>query len=451
MNAPVQAPSGPAAEPMGAALLAPEWERVEWLCHGLLRSRRGADLNEEELGRLGRLQERVRHARRPGGPWDRAGFGGLNMMEYDLLACVLAPELEPRIGWLYQDLQQGPARPYPSRALLQELLALEPHAANEMHFALAPEAVLRRMRLIRVDSENLYEPLEPETGVAARLMNRPATEPPPPGAAAVDLRADWEDLILPPDRLAMLREYLLWVKHRRTVTRDWGGSVPGGPIGLFAGASGTGKTFAAAVIAQALGWRLYRVDLGRLVSKYIGETEKNLNALFDAAHGRPMVLQFDEADSLFGKRGEVKEARDRYANMEVSHLLARIEAHDGPCILTTNLRKHLDAAFARRFQAVIEFPRPDAAARAALWARLLPPKAPRAKELDPAVIAKAAPLSGGQIRNAALHAAFLAAEDEKPIDRIHIAVAVWRELAKDGRELSRADLGVLANDLPEGL
>ena len=149
----------------------------------------------------------------------------------------------------------------------------------------------------------------------------------------------------------------------------WHGQSVGGPVALFTGPSGTGKTFAAAVLAGALGWPLYRVDLGRLVSKYVGETEENLNRLFDAAHGQPMVLQFDEADALFAKRGEVKEARDRYANMEVSHLLTRIEAHDGPCILTTNLRKQLDSAFTRRFQLVVEFPRLDAAARSELWRR----------------------------------------------------------------------------------
>jgi len=194
---------------------------------------------------------------------------------------------------------------------------------------------------------------------------------------------------------------------------------------------------------------LYRVDLGRLVSKYIGETEQNLNNLFDAAYGRPIVLQFDEADSLFGKRGEVKEARDRYANMGVSHLLARIESHYGPCILTSNLRKHLDPAFARRFQMVVEFPRPDAAARAQLWRLLFPPRAPHLDEVDPVLLGRAVALSGGNIRNAALHAAYLAAGEERPISLRHVALAVWRELAKDGRELSLLDLGLLAQHLPD--
>lgn len=211
------------------------------------------------------------------------------------------------------------------------------------------------------------------------------------------------------------------------------------------------------MIANTLGWQLYRVDLGALVSKYVGETEANLNRLFDAAHGLPVVLQFDEADALFAKRGAVKEARDRYANMEVSHLLTRIEAHDGPCILTTNLRKQLDPAFSRRFQIVVEFPRPDARARAELWRRLLPPRAPLAATLDVEALGAAVALTGGGIRNAALHAAYLAAgeandesSDGRPpaIDRRHVAHAVWRELAKEGREVAPQELGDLLADLP---
>ena len=162
-----------------------------------------------------------------------------------------------------------------------------------------------------------------------------------------------------------------------------------------------------------------------------------------------MVLQFDEADSLLGKRGEVKEARDRYANMEVSHLLSRIELHRGPCILTTNLRGHLDPAFLRRFQMIIEFPRPDTTARTALWQKLLPPHAPRDPAVDPALLGKAVNLTGGAIRNAALHAAYLAAEADCPIDLGHVALAVWRELSKAGRPVARKELGALADALPE--
>lgn len=162
-----------------------------------------------------------------------------------------------------------------------------------------------------------------------------------------------------------------------------------------------------------------------------------------------MVLQFDEADALMSKRGEVKEARDRYANMEVSHLLARIEEHRGPCILTTNLRSHLDQAFFRRFQMVIEFPRPDKQARAQLWQRLLPPLAPKQPDVLFEFLGESVSLTGGNIRNAALHAAYLAAEDQHPISLPHIAIAVWRELAKEGRQITDADMGPLAKHLPQ--
>jgi SpoVK/Ycf46/Vps4 family AAA+-type ATPase len=181
-----------------------------------------------------------------------------------------------------------------------------------------------------------------------------------------------------------------------------------------------------------------------VVSKYIGETEKNLNRLLDTLHGTDAILQIDEVDSLLSKRGEVKEARDRYANMEVSHLLSRIELHDGPVILTTNLRKELDQAFVRRFHIVVDFPRPDAAARSALWRRLLPPRAALAPDLDCKELGEAANLSGGSIRNAALHAAYLAADRGRPIGKREAALAVWRELNKENRQVARSELGALA-------
>jgi SpoVK/Ycf46/Vps4 family AAA+-type ATPase len=270
-----------------------------------------------------------------------------------------------------------------------------------------------------------------------------------PGAVETPATGTWDDLVLPSHCIQGLHEFMLWVTHRRQVVHEWQGRVTGGPVALFSGPSGTGKTFAAEVLANAFERPLFRVDLGLLVSKYIGETEKNLNALFDAARVKDIVLLFDEADSLFGKRGEVKEARDRYANMEVSHLLSRIERHQGPCILTSNLRQHLDPAFARRFQMVIEFPRPDAAARDQLWRLHIPTGAPRGRDVDPVLLGKEMSLTGGQIRNAALHAAFLAAGESSKIDLTHIARAVWTELAKEGGEMMTASLGKLAQYLPE--
>ncbi len=425
-----------------------EWARIELLGHCLAESRGGRDVGEDCLGRLHTLQGQVHGDRSTRLTWSDVTPEPLKPIEYDVLACVVAPEAEPRIGWMFQNLQGALPHPYPTPALLQDLLALPPDDSRELYVALTEDAPLRRHQLIQMDRVDPYEPVRPGPDVTARVTGRPRTSAAPPGTLLIQTGARWEDLILKDDRTSMLWEFVWWVVHRRTVVGQWGGGKCGGPVALFSGPSGTGKTFAASVIATELGWPLYRVDLGRLVSKYIGETEKNLNRLFDVAHGREMVLQFDEADALFSKRGEVKEARDRYANMEVSHLLSRIEMHDGPCILTTNLRRNLDAAFARRFQVVVDFLRPDAEARTRLWERLLPPRAPRADDVEPAFLGAAVNLTGGSIRNAALHAAYLAAGHDTPITLDKIALAVWRELGKDGRDLSLTDLGPLGRFLP---
>lgn len=428
-----------------------EWRRLDLLAWCLSKGRRGENLGDEELESLRRLQGEVQLLREPEGVWETALGFALQPLEYDILACALGPELEPRLGWAFQNLQAGTVQPWATRSLIQELLALDAGQGEQLRRALAPGAPLRRRRLVRLEQDDPYRPILPEPWLVARMTGRPLDLPPPPGATLVRQQAGWDDLVLPRSRVAMLREFLLWIEQRDTVVGLWNGQNVGGPVALFTGPSGTGKTFAAAVLAGALGWQLYRVDLGRLVSKYVGETEENLNRLFDAAHGQPMVLQFDEADALFAKRGEVKEARDRYANMEVSHLLTRIEAHDGPCILTTNLRKQMDSAFTRRFQLVVEFPRPDAAARSELWRRLLPPKAPLAPEVDPIFLGAAVALTGGSIRNAALHAAYLAAGEGVAIGLGHLAHAVWRELGKEGREMNPQDLGPLAAHLPREL
>jgi ATPase family associated with various cellular activities (AAA) len=437
------------ARKLSADRLASEWERVELLGHLLAASRQGRQAPSGLLERLRKLQRQVEKDRREGKGLCGAVPSPLNFLELDVLACVMAPEAEPRLAWLFQTLQPGASQPYPSAALLQELLDISPEASSDLYAALGESSALRKFGLVDVEGADPFQPVRPASGLTARLLGRPVVNGSLPGATLVQITASWDDLVLPPDRLTMLREFLLWITHKQRVVEEWGGQDCGGPVALFSGPSGTGKTFAAAVITAELGWPLYRVDLGRLVSKYIGETEKNLNRLFSAAHGQSMVLQFDEADSLFSKRGEVKEARDRYANMEVSHLLARIESHQGPVILTTNLRNHLDPAFARRFQVVIDFPRPDETARGQLWEKLLPPKAPRQKDLNCAFLGKAVNLTGGNIRNAALMGAYLAAEQNTAISLGHISLAVWRELGKDGRELTREDLGTLVPYLPE--
>jgi SpoVK/Ycf46/Vps4 family AAA+-type ATPase len=227
------------------------------------------------------------------------------------------------------------------------------------------------------------------------------------------------------------------------VYATWGFDRRLGPVQglrvLFAGGSGTGKTMTAGVISRELGLDLYKIDLSGVVSKYIGETEKNLDRIFRAAHAGNAVLFFDEADALFGRRSEVKDAHDRYANLEVAYLLQRVEEHDGIVILATNARKNIDEAFARRMHYVVEFPLPDETHREQLWRGMLPPGIPLDAAVDLRFLARQFVLSGGDIRNVALEAAFLAAQDGRTVTMTHLVRAVARQLLKQGKIPSAND------------
>lgn len=261
-------------------------------------------------------------------------------------------------------------------------------------------------------------------------------------AQRIESRASFDDLVVPPFVAAQLREIASQLRHRQRVYDDWGfGERHGRGLGiaaLFAGESGTGKTLAAEAIANEARLDLYRIDLARVVSKYIGETEKNLSKLFDAAERSGAVLLFDEADALFGKRSEVKDSHDRYANIEVAYLLQRIESYRGLAILTTNLKSALDRAFLRRIRFVVQFPFPDLAARAEIWCKVFPAQAP-ARQLQSRQLATLA-LSGGSIRNVALNAAFIAAAGAGKIDVAAIQAAVRAEFAKLDRPLGELRL-----------
>lgn len=277
-----------------------------------------------------------------------------------------------------------------------------------------------------------------------RAAARAIAAPPLAGLAyRLELRYGWDDIVLPPDGLAQLREICARARHQATVLEQWGfgrkHARRAGLTALFAGQPGTGKTMAAEVVASALGLELYRIDLAAVVSKYIGETEKNLEQIFRAADQGDAVLLFDEADALFGKRSEVRDAHDRYANVEVSYLLQRLEAYDGLAILTTNLRGSVDEAFVRRLDFVLEFPMPEEAERLAIWRLALPPEAPLVPDLDLAFLAKKFRLSGGHIRNIALGAAFLAAADGGSIEMKHLVRATRREYQKIGKLVGEGD------------
>jgi hypothetical protein len=257
------------------------------------------------------------------------------------------------------------------------------------------------------------------------------------GMRIVRPTATWEHLVLAPDRLGQLREAVSRVVHQARVLDEWrflaGRSGARGVRMLLAGPPGTGKTLAAEVLAGALGVDLLVIDLARLVSKWIGETEKNLAAAFDAAERTQAALLFDEADALFGKRTEVRDAHDRYANLETAYLLTRLERFDGLAILSTNLRQNIDPAFTRRLEFIVSFEEPGAAEREALWRRHLPETAPLGDDVDLPALAASFPVVGGTVRNAAVAAAFLAAAEGSPITHRHLVRALRREYEKAGR------------------
>jgi SpoVK/Ycf46/Vps4 family AAA+-type ATPase len=261
-------------------------------------------------------------------------------------------------------------------------------------------------------------------------------------AQRIDARAGWEALVLPEAQKQTLRQIVAHVRNRLRVHIDWGFAAQGarglGIAVLFAGESGTGKTLAAEVLANELRFDLYRIDLSAMVSKYIGETEKNLRRVFDTAEDSGAILLFDEADALFGKRSEVKDSHDRYANIEVSYLLQRMEAYRGLAILTTNLKTALDTAFHRRLRFVVTFPFPDPVVREAIWRSVFPPRMPRG-ELDYSKLARLS-VAGGCIRNIAVHAAFRAAELGEPVSMPHLLHAARFEAGKRERPLAEAEI-----------
>jgi hypothetical protein len=273
---------------------------------------------------------------------------------------------------------------------------------------------------------------------ACRLQVRPSLE----GLAQrINSPATWDDLVLPEKQRQLLSQIAIQVRQRAKVYQTWGFSSKEarglGISALFAGPSGTGKTMAGEVLSNELRLDLYRIDLSQVVSKYIGETEKNLRRVFDGAEGGAAILLFDEADALFGKRSEVKDSHDRYANIEVSYLLQRIEAYRGLAILTTNRREALDPAFLRRIRFVVEFPFPEAAQRAEIWRGVFPSQTPtEGLRIDRLARLNAA---GGQIRNIALSAAFLAAEAGESVRMAHLLSAARTEFAKLERPLTDAE------------
>jgi hypothetical protein len=264
-------------------------------------------------------------------------------------------------------------------------------------------------------------------------------------AQKIPARYRWDDIVLPPDQTALLQEIVATVRGRSRVLEEWGlGRKLASSYGvsmLFAGPPGTGKTMSAQIIAAELGLDLYKIDLSTIISKYIGETEKNLERIFSEAESSNAILFFDEADALFGKRSEVRDSHDRYANVEISYLLQRMEAYNGVTILATNLRANLDEAFTRRLQFAVDFPFPEEADRLRIWEGLIPPQMPRA-DLDLPFLARRYKLAGGNIRNIILSAAYLASANGGMVTMEHLLHGTRRELQKMGRLTSEKDVSL---------
>jgi ATP-dependent 26S proteasome regulatory subunit len=262
-------------------------------------------------------------------------------------------------------------------------------------------------------------------------------------ARKITPKRSWQDLVLPQDAIAQLQELCQQVRHRTQVYTDWGFdrhlSLGKGVIALFTGESGTGKTLSAEILAKELGLELYQIDLSLVVSKYIGETEKNLSRVFTEAQASNAILLFDEADALFGKRSDIKDAHDRYANIETNYLLQRVEAYEGVIILTTNLSKNIDAAFTRRLHFSIEFPFPDEYHRLKIWQRMFPAQAPVSTDVDFDFLADRFKIAGGNIKNVVTAAAFRAAGADGSIEMEHIILSLKREYHKLGKVCERTE------------
>ena len=334
--------------------------------------------------------------------------------------------------------------PPPAEQRTMWLEALGPERAARLNGEV--EAVTQQFQLDAVSIRELAAPLAPPGPGRRALWDscRARTRRPMESLAQrVDARGTWDDLVVPPEPRRLLGEIAAHVRQRSRVYEDWGFAAKQtrglGISALFSGPSGTGKTLAAEVLANELHLDLFRIDLSAVVNKYIGETEKNLRRIFDAAEASGAILLFDEADALFGKRSEVRDSHDRYANIEVGYLLQRIESYRGLAILTTNMRQALDPAFLRRLRFIVNFPFPDAPQRAEIWRKVFPAATPT-DGLDAAKLARLN-VVGGHIRNIALGAAVLAADTCEPVRMKHLLHAARSECVKLERPPSEAELG----------
>jgi hypothetical protein len=355
---------------------------------------------------------------------------------------AVAPDGRVPVLLVEADPLPMPAREQMWRQMLPELAEHAPTLA--VRYLIEPAATAEVARDLRAATALDDQPLDlPAVADSVRVRSHAALSA---GVKLVRPTARWGQLVLPPDRQALINEALDRLLHQGTVFDRWrfleGRPGARGVRMLLSGPPGTGKTLTAEVMAGRLGVDLMVVDISRVVSKWIGETEKHLAEAFDAAERSQAVLLFDEADALFGKRTDVSDAHDRYANLETAYLLSRLERFEGLAILSTNLKHNIDAAFLRRLEFVIDLEEPSVAEREALWRCHLPPQAPLGPDVDLKELAALYPIAGGLIRNASVAAGFLAASGQSGIGRRHLISAIRREYDKAGKAFPGVPAGV---------
>jgi AAA+ superfamily predicted ATPase len=386
-------------------------------------------------------------------PVDRNRVGA-RLAEIARGARMVAADAEPSLECAWWDLATPMRAPTISTA---QRAAWWGRAVAESGLALDADDIQRLAATTQIDPEHIQRsvvaavrlgPGDSPVAAVQRAARELSSTPRPQGVRQIMPTYTWDDIVLSDARKELLQTIPLHVLQAGRVLEEWGfaSRIPYGQgvAALFSGPSGTGKTMAALIIAGALGVDVLQVDLSKTISKYIGETEKNLDRIFDAAEGAGSVLLFDEADAIFGKRTEIKDAHDRHANVEVAYLLQRMEAFRGLAVLTTNFKQNIDDAFVRRLRFVIEFALPTAPERERIWHKAFPALAPLAGDVDVALLAGRLQIPGGSIQNIALHAAFLAAAAGGPITAADVLAATRRELVKVGMLAAERSLDELA-------
>lgn len=439
-----------AAQPL-LAQLAPEWDRMQALVEIAVSHRAGNVVPDEAMARLRQASALVKALRAGGGwrPVERvAGVSAAAApLFYDALALALLPHVRPSAAFGLMTLNQASqGQVAPTTGALYEILALGGAEDRAFFAAIKRFDEAAPTGLTRVAGDAPLRELHPGTRLGRIVFEIDEPLETPPGVMRLAPGPALDRLILPAEARGRIRHVLDTARFMDDLRAR--GETPPGQVVLLAGPPGTGKTLAAQAMAAALVRPLFRVDFGMVMSKWVGETEKNLSRVFDTLHGLGAALLIDESDALLAKRIPLRDGRDGHQNTTTGHLLARLERHDGLVFLTTNLSENIDDAYFRRFAHVVGFDRPDRSGRRAIWSLHLPAAetAERESLLD---LAQAPRLTGGEIANAALNARALAFGEGVRVGAPHLALAVWREITKVPRMVRTEDLGALAEYLAE--